>query len=108
MGCGSSFHSILEPKGKKILMMGAIGSGKTSVLYQLTKKMKVQAIPTIGHNAEFLQINKEKFVLYDIGAKNIDFDSIWHLLESSIALVYMIDATNSNMQVIHESKELFS
>lgn len=54
-------------------MMGAVGSGKTSVMYQLTKKMSVPAIPTVGHNAEFLSLGKEKYVLYDIGARNLDF-----------------------------------
>ncbi|KAL4498031.1 hypothetical protein ABPG72_014888 [Tetrahymena utriculariae] len=107
MGCGTS-HSILEPKGRKIIMMGAIGSGKTSILYQLTKKMQVPAIPTVGHNAEYLQINKEKFVLYDVGARNNDFNQIQHLLESAIALVFMIDASNSNVQVFRESIDLFN
>ncbi|KAL4428923.1 hypothetical protein ABPG74_017513 [Tetrahymena malaccensis] len=107
MGCGNS-HSILEPKGRKIIMMGAIGSGKTSILYQLTKKMQVPAIPTVGHNAEYLQINKEKFVLYDVGARNNDFNQIQHLLESAIALVFMIDASNSNVQVFRESIDLFN
>lgn len=33
MGGCTSTNSILEPKGRKIIMMGAVGSGKTSVLY---------------------------------------------------------------------------
>jgi len=56
------------------MMFGGVGSGKTSVLYQLTKKMSVPAIPTVGHNAEYLQLGKERFVLYDIGARNADFN----------------------------------
>lgn len=58
--------------------------------------MSVPAIPTVGHNAEFLAIHKEKFVLYDIGARNLDFSSVTHLLENAVALVFMIDAANSN------------
>lgn len=70
MGCGNSTSSILEPKGKKILMLGTCGSGKTTMLYKVAKQMSVRAIPTIGHNAEFLVVNKEKFVLYDVGGRD--------------------------------------
>lgn len=70
--------------------------------------MSVPAIPTVGHNAEFLVVNKEKYVLYDIGARNIDFTSISHLLDNAVALVFLIDAANPNPQALKESTDLFS
>lgn len=75
-------------------MIGGMGSGKTSIFYYVTKAMEVSAISTIGHNAEFLLINKEKFVLYDIGAKNLDFHSLTHVFESAVAVVFVIDASD--------------
>ena len=70
MGCVTTKNSILEPRGKKIIMIGGKASGKTSILYYLSKRMQVPAIPTVGHNAEYVTFNKEKFVLYDIGSRN--------------------------------------
>lgn len=69
--------------------------------------MSVQAIPTVGHNAEYFQVNKEKFVLYDIGARNLDLNQVEHLLESAIAVVFMVDASNPNAHVLRESCEMF-
>ena len=52
----------VKKKTKRILILGLDGSGKTTILYALKFREKVQVIPTIGFNVETIEQKKFEFV----------------------------------------------
>lgn len=93
MGCGSSK---MQPtsKGKKLLMIGLEQSGKTTLLYQVTKNKKVSAIPTVGHNSEHFSFKGASYQLYDFSGKDTNFTGVKDYIDSASAIIYVVDGAD--------------
>lgn len=76
-------------KEKRVLLLGLDGSGKTSLLYQMSLGKHVPTIPTIGYNIEKVTMGDsdekmlpqlmdvEEFTFMDVGGEERQ-RSVWH------------------------------
>ena len=55
-------------------MIGLDSAGKTTILYKLKLGEVVSSCPTIGFNAEILDLKNIKFISWDVGNKNIIYN----------------------------------
>lgn len=83
------------PTEHRVLILGIDGSGKTSILYQLSNK-NVAVIPTIGFNIEQVKYKGATINFVDMrGEENIR--RFWpKFYEGTEAVIFVIDSTDSN------------
>ena len=96
---GNSFGK----KEKKIVLVGLNGSGKTSLLYQITMGEMIATIPTLSPNVEKVG---EEMVVWDMGGhKNIR--GLWEEhYAGAVLIVFVVDATNPSR--LQEAASVFS
>jgi GTPase SAR1 family protein len=51
----------------KTLMVGLDKSGKTTILYKLTKGEALITVPTIGFNCDTIEYKSKRFEVWDVG-----------------------------------------
>merc|ERR1719153_1425741 len=79
----------------RVLMLGLNGSGKTTILYQLTEGLVIKTSPTEGFNVESLETNKKhKLTLWDIGGEK-SLRPFWrHFYTGTKAIIFVLDSTD--------------
>ena len=75
-------------------MVGLDFSGKTTILYQLKLGEVVSTTPTIGFNAETIDIKGRELTIFDVGGQD-NVRSIWsHYFKNTNAIIYVIDSAD--------------
>ena len=93
------FSWIYEPlfKDKSILILGLDNAGKTVVLYCLKLNEALDyTIPTIGFNAEEIELKGLKIRALDLGGQ-CQFREMWeHYFEDASGVVFVVDSCDRN------------
>ena len=92
-------------KGKKLVMLGLDNSGKTTLLYLVSRGQFVPAISTIGYNPEIFTFQKATYTLFDFGGKNIDIHQVREYFVKAKGVIFAIDA--SDRKRLEQSYKLF-
>jgi small GTP-binding protein len=84
----------LETKGGKICILGLDRAGKTTILQRMkTGQFITNHTTTIGVNTETIQIDKEKFTLWDLGGHAIFRRALWEMyMRFSVGLIFVVDS----------------
>ncbi len=84
-----------ETRGRKILLLGLDGAGKTTLVMKLKLGEVVHTVPTIGFNVETIEYKRLKFTIWDIGGQD-KIRVLWRYYYSgSNAIVFLVDVTDS-------------
>jgi len=67
-----ALEALVGLKEKRIVVLGLVAAGKTTVLYRLNLGETVTTIPTIGFNVEKVKYKNINFTCWDIGMYKID------------------------------------
>lgn len=87
-----------------VVMFGMDGGGKTTILYRLKLNKVVQTIPTIGHNAESLDIVDDMpLLVWDVGLGAKGWPLLRHYLSGCNGFVFVVDSTDT--EIFQEAKE---
>ncbi|XP_064632678.1 ADP-ribosylation factor-like protein 4C [Lineus longissimus] len=95
---GSMWDSLSQPV--RVVMLGLDGAGKTTVLYRLKFDQYVNAVPTIGFNAEKVkgQFGKAKgvnFMFWDVGGQD-KIRPLWRSYSRSAdGIVFVLDSVDT-------------
>ena len=90
-----------------IIFLGMGGVGKTSFIDALQGKYNEHSRPTIGFRPTNMMMGDDKIRLYDVGG-GPKIRSIWpEYFHDTHAIVYLIDASETDPEKIGESVELF-
>ncbi|KAL0482884.1 hypothetical protein AKO1_014156 [Acrasis kona] len=103
-----------QKKQFNVLVLGLDGAGKTlliesiKTIFTKTQGMGPEKItPTFGLNVADVEVNGVKLKFWDMGGKK-DFRSLWkEYFKSCHALIYVVDASDSNIHNLEESQKEF-
>ncbi|KAH3714343.1 ADP-ribosylation factor 4 [Pelomyxa schiedti] len=85
-------QTVTEPEPVRTLMLGLDGAGKTSLLYRHLRGAVATTIPTMGFNAEGLEIKNRKFMIWDVGG-NERVRVLWrHYFANTEVILWVVDA----------------
>lgn len=107
MGNFMSYFSCSKYFSKKanILMLGLDSAGKTTILYQLKLKSKINTIPTIGFNVESVNYKNLNLTIWDVGGQE-KIRQLWrHYYNNIDVLIFVIDS-NDTGRITEAKKEL--
>jgi ADP-ribosylation factor protein 1 len=107
---GSELSSICKRLfGKKqveIIMAGLDGAGKTTIIYQLKLREKVETIPTIGLNVETIPYKNIDFIVRDIAGRNYAKSLMRHYYPNTHGIVFVVDSRD--IEGFDLARELFT
>ena len=84
-------------------MFGLDNSGQTTILFQLKMGVVVKTIPTIGFNAETLDLKGANFTIWDVGG-NDKMRILWkNYFEGAEGLIFVVDSNDRDR--LEESAE---
>ncbi|OSX69560.1 hypothetical protein BU14_1395s0003 [Porphyra umbilicalis] len=87
--------SLFGDKEARILILGLDNAGKTSILYRLKEGTFHSTVPTIGFNAETLEVGKLKAQVWDLGGQE-SIRPYWRSYFShQEAVVFVVDSCDS-------------
>ncbi|KAK1799335.1 hypothetical protein P4O66_007574 [Electrophorus voltai] len=86
--------ALFGDKEHKVLIVGLDNAGKTTILYQFLTKEAVFTTPTIGSNVEEINVNKTRFLVWDIGGQET-FRASWNTYYCNTEIVILVvDSTD--------------
>ena len=95
------------PKNMNIIFLGMTGAGKSSFIDALQGKFNDSIRPTIGFRPTSMMMGADKIRFYDVGG-GVKIRKIWpEYFHDTHAIVYMVDASETDPEKIKESVELF-
>jgi small GTP-binding protein len=81
---------------KRIVMIGLDGAGKTTLLYRVQTDSLINTNPTIGFNAELVEIDGTSVAIWDLGGQ-VTLRSLWsYYLKDATGLVFVIDSSDTS------------
>ncbi|XP_001984949.2 ADP-ribosylation factor 1 isoform X2 [Drosophila grimshawi] len=96
-------HGLFGKKEMRILLIGLVDSGKTTILYKLKLGGIVTTIPTIGFNVETVEHKNISFTVWDVGGQEKTRPLWRHYLQNTQVLVFVVDS--NDRERVDESRE---
>lgn len=95
--CRSIEKLLFGPPPFRVLFLGLDAVGKTTMLYKLKLNETVSTIPTIGFNAETVQLTKNaSFTIWDVGGGSRIYPLWRYYFTGAQGVVYIVDASDSS------------
>ena len=70
-GAMAAMFKIFKPREERVMIFGNDSCGKTTLLYNIKLGEIVTTIPTIGFNIESIEHKRRRFLLWDVGGKQM-------------------------------------
>jgi ADP-ribosylation factor protein 6 len=89
---GGLFAKLFGKRELRVLMLGLDGAGKTTIIYRLKSKPNTSTIPTIGFNVEYINHQKQRFNVWDVGGQT-RIRPLWrHYYIGTQVLIFVLDS----------------
>lgn len=92
--------SLFGEKEVRILILGLDNAGKTSILYRLKEGTFHSTVPTIGFNAEQIEVGKLKAQVWDLGGQE-SIRPYWRsYYQEQEAVIFVVDSCDADRMQI--------
>eukprot|EP00177_Eucheuma_denticulatum_P007403 GFKZ01013477.1.p3 GENE.GFKZ01013477.1~~GFKZ01013477.1.p3 ORF type:complete len:182 (+),score=32.94 GFKZ01013477.1:309-854(+) len=92
--------SLFAEKDVRILILGLDNAGKTSILYRMKEGTFHSTVPTIGFNAEQIEVGKLKAKVWDLGGQE-SIRPYWRsYYQEQGAVIFVIDSCDQDRMQI--------
>ena len=96
LGVLDQFKKLTTLKDKKVVLFGATGVGKTTLLYKIRLGEVVPTIPTMGFNVESIKFKRTNLTIWDVGGQEKIIPLWRHYIQGVRCVLFMINASRKD------------